>query len=391
MFFAFIYIFYYRGGDTTSYYLNALPFIKLFFEDPAVGLRIIFSEYSVENWSYFTTSTGYPVGFIYRDSQTFMVSKLIMPVLMLSFNSYFLSTIIFAAISYVGSWKLFRLFQNFTDNDKAAAISALMLPSVLFWGTGISKDTITFACAAYLVYSFYYIVVRRDFNLLKLLFAFLSIYLILSIKPYIILILIPGLILWGLSAPISRIKNLFLRRITLPVIIVISAVLFILIFSNLGSVLGEYSSDQILEKAVVTQNDLKQEYYGGNTFDIGVIEPTFFGILSKVPIATFYGLYGPTLFQVRNIVMLLSSLENTILAFLTLRLLVKVRIRSIARRILDNPIFLFCIVFTIGFGFSIGLTTPNFGALVRFKIPLMPFFVFFLLGMNSYKNKTNHQ
>jgi len=34
-----------------------------------------------------------------------------------------------------------------------------------------------------------------------------------------------------------------------------------------------------------------------------------------------------------------------------------------------------CVAFTVFFGFSVGITTPNFGALVRFKIPLVPFMV----------------
>ena len=36
---------------------------------------------------------------------------------------------------------------------------------------------------------------------------------------------------------------------------------------------------------------------------------------------------------------------------------------------------LVCILFALLFGFTIGISTPNFGALVRFKIPLVPFYV----------------
>ncbi|NNF02533.1 MAG: hypothetical protein HKN22_07590 [Bacteroidia bacterium] len=35
----------------------------------------------------------------------------------------------------------------------------------------------------------------------------------------------------------------------------------------------------------------------------------------------------------------------------------------------------FCIIFSLFFAFSVGLSTSNFGSLVRYKIPLLPFFV----------------
>ena len=40
---------------------------------------------------------------------------------------------------------------------------------------------------------------------------------------------------------------------------------------------------------------------------------------------------------------------------------------------------LFSIIFTLTFAFIVGLTTANFGALVRYKIPLLIFFVPFLI------------
>jgi hypothetical protein len=38
------------------------------------------------------------------------------------------------------------------------------------------------------------------------------------------------------------------------------------------------------------------------------------------------------------------------------------------------PLLLMAWTFAILFAFVVGVTTPNFGALVRFKIPLVPFF-----------------
>jgi uncharacterized protein YjeT (DUF2065 family) len=386
VFFAGIYLFYYGGGDTLAYYHTAVPFVNMFLNDFQTGLRLYLDSYSIENYTSFNNITGYPLGYIYSDSQTFTVSKILVPLLFLSFKSYLLCSVLLSGITFIGSWKLFLLFKEILSDQRIASIAALFIPSVLFWGSGISKDTITYTSAAYFVYSFYFIIIKRKFQLRKIFFSVLALYIIISIKPYIFLVLLPGILLWLLSAPVSRLKNTFLRRITLPLVGILSGGAFFFLFNQFSDFFGSYAADQILEKALVTQEDLKRDYYGGNSFDIGTVSPTFLGVLSKVPIATFYGLFGPTIFQVRNILMLFSAAENTVLAFLTLRLLVKISFRKIIKQIADHPIFLFCIIFSLAFAFSIGFTTPNFGALVRFKIPLMPFFTFFLLGMYKAKN-----
>lgn len=385
IFFASIYLFYYGGGDTIAYYKTAVPFVNMLGEDFATGVRLIFEAYSKENILTFTSSTGYPLRYIYTDSQTFTVSRILIPFLILSFKSYLLATVLLSGVTFIGSWKLYQLFLEILDNKRIAIMAALLIPSVLFWGSGISKDTITYTSAAYFVYGFYHSVIKRNTTPIRVVFSLTALFLIISIKPYIFLVLVPAILLWVLNAPVSRIQNKFFRRITLPLVGILSGATFILIFNQFGDLLGDYAADQILEKALVTQDDLKQDYYGGNSFDIGEVDPTFVGVLSKVPIATFYGLFGPTLLQVKNVVMLFSAAENTILLFLTLRLFFRVNVSRLIRQTVDHPIFLFCLVFTLAFAFSIGFTTPNFGALVRFKIPLMPFFVFFLLGM--YKAK----
>jgi len=52
---------------------------------------------------------------------------------------------------------------------------------------------------------------------------------------------------------------------------------------------------------------------------------------------------------------------------------------------IKHEILFFCITFAVLFAFMIGLTTPNFGALVRFKIPLIPFFAAWLVIMRNHK------
>ncbi|PIV62279.1 MAG: hypothetical protein COS14_02380, partial [Bacteroidetes bacterium CG02_land_8_20_14_3_00_31_25] len=140
--------------------------------------------------------------------------------------------------------------------------------------------------------------------------------------------------------------------------------------------------------------DLKQEYYGGNRFDIGSFDPTIGGILSKAQPAITAGLFRPFVWESRNPVMLLSGLENIIYLFLFLYILLlsfmalfNLGFNYMLKTAFDNSLVVFSLVFSIMFAFMVGLTTANFGALVRYKIPLIPFFLSALFIIISRFNK----
>jgi hypothetical protein len=120
---------------------------------------------------------------------------------------------------------------------------------------------------------------------------------------------------------------------------------------------------------------MKADYYGGKSFDIGEFDATIGGITAKAPEAIFAGLFRPGIWDVKNVVMLVSSLENTYLLFLTLFLLIRLKFFGFFFYIRKNPMLMFAMLFALFFSFSVGLTVANFGSLVRLRIPSLPFFI----------------
>jgi hypothetical protein len=152
-----------------------------------------------------------------------------------------------------------------------------------------------------------------------------------------------------------------------------------------GDRFGEYSADTVLEKASLTQQDLVRDQYGDNKFDIGSFEPTIQGILPKIPIAINAGLYRPYLWESGSPTMFFSGLENTYLLFWSLVLLYRNKVLGIFTRIFSYPLFVFCLSFSLFLAFSIGLTAGNFGAMVRYKIPMLPFFTSMIVVLSFMK------
>ena len=111
------------------------------------------------------------------------------------------------------------------------------------------------------------------------------------------------------------------------------------------------------------------------SFDLGEIDPSIQGMMSKAHLAINAALFRPFIWEAKNPVMILSALENSYFLFLTLFLLVKLKFFGVFKLIFNNPFLLFSMLFSLFFAFSVGISTPNFGALVRLRIPCIPFFL----------------
>ena len=281
-----------------------------------------------------------------------------------------------ACITYSGFWKLYQTFLlEFPNLKRELAISCLFIPSCVFWGSGLMKDSFTLSAVGWFTYSFYHFFIKKDRKLSYGLYLFIAGFIILAIKPYIFFALLPGSILWLSNNLIKKINHGFIRFLASPIIIAIGGFTGYLALDKMGDNLGQYQIDTVLDKAVVTQKDMKADYYGGKTYDIGEFDASLTGIISKAPIAIFSGIFRPGIWDVRNPVMLISSLENSYLLILTLFLLLKLKIFGFFSLIRKNPMLLFCMLFSLFFAFSVGLTVANFGSLVRLRIPELPFFV----------------
>jgi hypothetical protein len=157
--------------------------------------------------------------------------------------------------------------------------------------------------------------------------------------------------------------------------------------------MGVYGNvDSAIQQAQTVQQDLlREEAYGANSYNIGEIDGSTAGMISMAPIAVFTALYRPLFWEIGSPMMVISVIENTILLIITFLLLIRVSPFKIIRIILSEPFLLYALVFSLLFAFGVGIAGTNFGALVRYKIPLVPFYfpMIYLIFKLSRKNKIN--
>lgn len=384
-----IYIYYYKeGGDTLHYHSSSIAFVNLLLQNPSVFLKVWLGPSTFENYSYFNQDTGYPD--FYVQQYEVSVAKLLVVLELLAFKSYIVASILMAVVSYTGIWKLYQMFCDmYPKMYKQFAISVLFIPSVVFWGSGILKDSWTLAACGWFCYSFYHLFIKQKKILTYSVIIILSALVLILIKPYIFVAVMPGCLIWGAWNKVISIKNYIVKFLFTPFILFLGVGAGMLLWGAISPNLGAYSSiDSMISKAAASSEDLKQEYYHGNSFDIGSYDKSVTGVLSKFPIAVITGLFRPYIWESRNIVMALSGIENLVILFFFFYVFIRNSVSSI-KILFNNPLVLFSFIFAIFFAFSVAISTSNFGALVRLKIPLMPFFISGLFIIDRIKRINN--
>jgi hypothetical protein len=171
-----------------------------------------------------------------------------------------------------------------------------------------------------------------------------------------------------------------------PLIIFLAVLLGYWSVVKIGEGDARYSVDKIARTAKITAYDIGF-YTGrdaGSGYSLGELDGTFMGMMRKAPQAINVTLFRPYLWEVKNPLMFLSSLEGSLLIVFFLYILFSARSRSLLA--LNNPDILFLLVFSLILAFAVGITSYNFGTLARYKIPLMPYFTLALV-LIFYENK----
>ena len=87
--------------------------------------------------------------------------------------------------------------------------------------------------------------------------------------------------------------------------------------------------------------------------------------------------------------MMLSGIESLAFFYLILKIIFNRKIYKLGGVLSSDPILAFCVPFILILAIAIGMTSFNYGALVRYKIPLLPFFGVTIILINYYFEKEN--
>ena len=385
--FALVYTYYYDyGGDTRVYYSSAQNLTYLLFSE----FDSFYSLFFLNELGNLTQNQFYQYFGFGLDTSEFTVIRITSLINILGFNSYFGTTIVFAFLSFFGIWIFYRAFVSFFPFLKnQLAFPFLYFPSVFFWGSGISKDTIVIGFMGLIF--FFFLKISKKINVIYLLFTIISGYIIFQIKSYIILSIIPVLGLYYLLQKRKNIKNKLIKTSILPVVLSFAISISYFGLSYLGEINPKYSVENVISTSQQMQSwhyvegENSSDNHGrGSSYTLGEYDPSILGVIGIAPSAINVALFRPYFWEVKNAGMLAAAIESLGMLIFSIIVLLKVGPRGFIQSTINDNLVLFCIIFSLIFLFFVGFSSYNFGALMRYKIPAIPFYLSGLIIILHY-------
>ena len=371
-----IYQFYYGGGDTFNYYYHSKIIHTAFDHSFSTGWKLLLDDGSGSS----TDTAPYVAQMFWHQagSKEYFLSRIVAFLGLFCFNNYTVISLFFATISFSGIWAMYITFAKIRPHVyKQLALAVFYMPSMFFWGSGILKDTICMGALGWFFYAMYRGGIQRQSLLKCILIGLVAAYLILAIKAYILLCFLPAALLWVFNETNARIKNSTLRLVARPLFLVLGGAMAVYAVTNLTKGDNQYDVDKIGERSKITSDYLYQTSLeqNGSGYSLGKLDGSIGGMVKLAPQAIGTTLFRPFIWETRNPVMLLSALEAGFFLFFTLRIFWRTGVVRTLGIIGKNPVLLLCFVFSLVFSASVGITSSNFGTLVRYRIPMIPFYL----------------
>ncbi len=380
--FSFVYIFIYGGGDTTAYWDGGVVLNNLMFENFGNYIESMVSAPSDELYSFhYNSETGYPPAWIYQEEEAWFVCKIVSIISLITFKSYIAGTFIFAFFIATSTFSLLeKVVQLKIHSYRIAAYCILFIPSVAFWCSGVSKDTVTFWAVLQLIGIFLHrVVFKQKLTYIQIILVLLAIFLLYNIRLFILAATITPLAMaYGSRWTMKYEKSPFTKFLLRFLLISFSSFLFFLFLSS------GFAEDLVKEAKLVQDDFTNNAIYTGKRYNLDNTDPSPTGLLSAMPQSVLIGIYKPLPNESLSPNLLFNGIESLILILLTMVFIIRGPLQKM-KLIINTEFLVFCLLFTIFIGFMAGFSSVLFGVLVRIRAPLLPFF--FLLLTASFKNE----
>lgn len=298
----------------------------------------------------------------------------------LQFLACYSEVIMFILVNILSFLSLFALFKSFLIlNIKpiGAFIGCFCIPSVLFWSSGLLKEV---WLLFFMGFCFYFLLsyLHSKRKLFLICFFFFA-YLLLTVKIYIGLILLPILLIYSIKEKIPSLKLIYLYAI--------GGIGAVVLFQFLKLYNPEYDFISLL---TTKRNDFINmlQTDGHQIILLRPADGSLTQFILEIPNSLYIVLCKPLLWDIKDFGTLSAGLEN--LAFIILIFFAFYFFKK-PKQISINTILMIW-TFIIILWIIIGYTTPNMGALNRYKSPTLPFLFVVIFSyideypLKNYKN-----
>ncbi len=375
----------YYGGlaqmqDTWGFHNYGVQEYHLLFQNPQEYFTNLFRDpYQKGISSFFDSSDSY-----WNDLKGNVFIKILSVLNILSFGHYYVNVILYSFISLFGPIAIYRVMADaFPGKKLAIAFATFLIPSFLYWTSGLHKEGFIFIGISLIIYCIYFGIKERRFGFERTLMVLCGLLLLMILRNILVAIIIPAMLSWLLAYRFPKYG--------LAIFCSVYFLFGILFFST------RYINPRFdFPKAVVNKQQAFIQLQGGNsTIPIKQLNPSVLSFIKNTPQAINLSAIRPYPSDVRHILSLAAAIEidSLLLMFLLFLFWRSSRPQS------KNLIY-FCIFFSFSLLLAIGFSVNNLGAIVRYRSIIIPLLVVPMVAqidwgrvgnllLNEIKNKNN--
>ncbi len=349
-------------ADTWNFYKASLKETNWLLRDPAGFIKDYFHSPYEQGSNLFAGSSSY-----WNDLDYNTIVKGIATVNVITGSNYYTDLLLFNFLFFIGPVALYRLAKPFWKYNKLLLlVPVFLLPSFLFWCSGLHKDGLIFTCIAMSLFCLHKQLVRNKFLLAQTGIMLICFVLLFALRNVLLLLLLPALTAYFLAHKKPSFALYYFGGIYLTGILLFFALPHffpLLDFPN-----------YIIEK--------QQEFNalsGNSKVDLPSLQPNFFSFGGFTPYAVDLLFFRPRAGELKNTNYTFAFLENI---FILILAVVSILFQKINKRI--PPLLLFFLFFSVSVLLLCGYTVTFVGAIVRYKSVVLPFLsLFFLLSISN--------
>ncbi len=360
-----LYTYYYSVGDTFQYFYDGTRLATLAQDDVRTYFTFLWSgDESFGVW----TSLELTV------PRALFLVKIVSVLCFITLNNYWIISLYFSLASFYGAWLLVRQIVALSPSSKQAAVVAfLFFPSVVFWSSGLIKESLAMASLFFICSLFINAWQKKNLKLIEWTFMLVSFWILWNLKYYYLAVFLPtamtGLVLHFFVFPFLKTKKIIVR-------LMVWSIVFTMLLIVVSFIHPNFYPRQFLEVIVSNNQTFVQQSDPHDVIQYYNLQPTALSILINSPWALFSGLFRPFVWEAKTIFQFLVAAENAIVFLLTISALLR------WKEWLQSPLRLLVfsiVVYATILCVFLALSTPNFGTLVRFKVGFLPFLLLVIL------------
>jgi hypothetical protein len=299
----------------------------------------------------------YPVGF-FNDNKTIIRANAL--VMLFSGGYYFVHIAFWCMASLIGLTAILKVLSRYFPRKRAAMFTSVyLLPTVLFWGSGVLKESILilglglfFRGIARLTYG--------EFKAKNSIGLLIGTALLILTKGYVFYALIPATA--GLILAKTFSGQNFVAMFSIP-----HALMVALVFSG-GAIHPELDIPEKLRLKQEAFYNVAADAGSGSTIELPPIEKPA-DVILNAPSALTVAYFRPWPWEWDKPIYVPAALENLLLILVILAMIWNFR-RPYG---LGIPLIAFALSFSVTLGILIGEVVPVLGAVVRYKLPALIF------------------